>query len=911
MTVPTSVADVAVLTAAHDPFNPADPIDLTSGDGALYFENASDLVVNYIALDGTVTLLELGTHYEIDGEGRDGEGTITPTFDFAEAAGTLHVSRATPLLQEAAFEENDGFPAKTTEHVLDRDRLIDQDLNAQIQRSLRVPRHEDTVPILPAAADREGKYLRGKADGSFEFVAIAADAEELADIDSRLSAAEATIITINGTIITLDGRLDTVEATLVTLDGRLDTAEADIDAIEATAVFFENDDRIADVTDPTALQDVATKNYVDTQLASVNVGGAAQNSFRISGGEVTWISGFTFRVSAATYYIGGVLYSSPQTDIVLDAADADDDRIDVIAVNSAGAVVKVTGTAASEPSEPDVDPGTQLKLSIVFVPEDSIEPPDVVDELLYAENAGDPTEWDWTSSGAGWTLNSAVDPQSGAVTIDATNTGAGAYIQGEIGAGTIDPNAFDTLILNIKAKSNWNNNRGLQVTFRQGGVIRGVAVPINRTGSFGFVHTNHAIYQQIAIPIGLFAIPPGTLANQVRVQVFGGAINFRADNFSLQGAAVTQPQTGITQEQADARYAPLAPSYVVVGANSTLPNGRVLAAGANISLTDGGVGGPLTIAVTGLAAAYTNEDAQDAVGGILSDAGDIDFTYNDGAPSITAAVKASAITNAQLANAAAWSLKLRNAGTAGAVSDAAVADLTEEAAPAAGDFVVGFLAGGEIRKFDVGNLPGASSGISYFGKALTTPPTVASMTWVNQSTATAANNSTGALFMRKTTTGTRALSALVETAPATPYKMTVLMLPMLHDNTYQWAGICFRESATGKLITIASVFESIAGGAAGFVNVSKWTSATAQSGLATTSDKKTQCVSGPIWLEIEADGTNVKTRWGMDGENWDGVQFSEAKNAFFTTAPDQIGVFVIAEAATFDAGATFVSYEKH
>jgi hypothetical protein len=170
MTVPTSVAEVAVLTAAHDPFNPADPIDLTSVDGALYFESAAQLVVYYIALAGTVTLLELGTDYEIAGEGIDGEGTITPTFDFAEALGTLHVSRATPMLQEAAYEENDGFPAAVQEGVEDRNRLIDQDLNAQVVRSLRVPRYEDPVPVLPAKADRIGKYLRGKADGSFEFV---------------------------------------------------------------------------------------------------------------------------------------------------------------------------------------------------------------------------------------------------------------------------------------------------------------------------------------------------------------------------------------------------------------------------------------------------------------------------------------------------------------------------------------------------------------------------------------------------------------------------------------------------------------------------------------------------------------------------------------------------------------------
>lgn len=170
MTVPTQVAEVAVLTAAHDPFNPADPIDLTSGEGALYFEDAAQLVVYYISLAGVATLLELGADYEIAGEGMAGQGTITPTYAGAEAGGTLHVSRATPLTQEAVYEENDGFPAKTTERVFDRDRLVDQDINAVSLRSLRVPRWEDVVPVLPDKTARTNKFLRGLEDGSFDFV---------------------------------------------------------------------------------------------------------------------------------------------------------------------------------------------------------------------------------------------------------------------------------------------------------------------------------------------------------------------------------------------------------------------------------------------------------------------------------------------------------------------------------------------------------------------------------------------------------------------------------------------------------------------------------------------------------------------------------------------------------------------
>lgn len=47
---------------------------------------------------------------------------------------------------------------------------------------------------------------------------------------------------------------------------------------------------------------------------------------------------------------------------------------------------------------------------------------------------------------------------------------------------------------------------------------------------------------------------------------------------------------------------------------------------------------------------YTNEEAQDAVGGILTDTTTIDFTYNDGVPSITADVINDSITFAKMQN---------------------------------------------------------------------------------------------------------------------------------------------------------------------------------------------------------------------------------------------------------------------
>lgn len=63
---------------------------------------------------------------------------------------------------------------------------------------------------------------------------------------------------------------------------------------------------------------------------------------------------------------------------------------------------------------------------------------------------------------------------------------------------------------------------------------------------------------------------------------------------------------------------------------------------------------------------YTNEEAQDAVGGILVDSASIDFTYDDGANTITAIVKDGSITFAKLLDATGASVLVgRGAGSGG------------------------------------------------------------------------------------------------------------------------------------------------------------------------------------------------------------------------------------------------------
>jgi len=87
-----------------------------------------------------------------------------------------------------------------------------------------------------------------------------------------------------------------------------------------------------------------------------------------------------------------------------------------------------------------------------------------------------------------------------------------------------------------------------------------------------------------------------------------------------------------------------------------------------------------------------------------------------------------AVTNTKAADMAAWTVKARNNAASGDPQDVVATDLTEETTPAAGDFLLGWASSGELRKFDVGDLPGGGGGSSIDARLYT-----ADDTWTNPS----------------------------------------------------------------------------------------------------------------------------------------------------------------------------------
>lgn len=105
---------------------------------------------------------------------------------------------------------------------------------------------------------------------------------------------------------------------------------------------------------------------------------------------------------------------------------------------------------------------------------------------------------------------------------------------------------------------------------------------------------------------------------------------------------------------------------------------------------------------------YTDEQAQDAVGGILDDGGDIDFTYDDATPKITAVVKSDAVTYAKLQNVGANSVLARAASSSGDVGETALSASQLLGRGSSGDITAITLGSGLAMS---GTTLGASGGV--------------------------------------------------------------------------------------------------------------------------------------------------------------------------------------------------------
>ena len=213
-----------------------------------------------------------------------------------------------------------------------------------------------------------------------------------------------------------------------------------------------------------------------------------------SGGERVWIQNYDYTVLPAIYYINGVLYNSPQTDVTLAAADATNGRIDLFVLNTDSEVVVITGTPSENPSIPSLDAATQLSLGFVLVTANTTQPAGVTDELVYNENV------EWTASAYGVLVDfeSATLPKYGIVCADVDTIGNDDYLL-FTAAAPVNFADYENIISYIKFKESLSTKESISVRF----LLNGVGV--SNQFEIPFVKSNLS-WQAGVLPINMFTL---------------------------------------------------------------------------------------------------------------------------------------------------------------------------------------------------------------------------------------------------------------------------------------------------------------------------------------------------------------------------------------------------------------------
>lgn len=276
----------------------------------------------------------------------------------------------------------------------------------------------------------------------------------------------------------------------------------------------------------TGLSEAQVQALIDETLTS-----QGQDNFLIQGGNVAYVSGLTFRVSAAIYYIKGVRYTSTEQTVTLPDADATNPRIDVIYLDTTGTVDDLSGTAAVDPSEPTLDPTTQLKLTTVLINAGEATPVGISATDVYKEN----TEWEATTNQAGQVnFDGLTNPRTGTkaavVTSGANNTYLNFDAEATEGTIAIGGGQF---VLYIRPSASWGN-KSLIARLYFGSTARGQGVVID-DGLLGF-NSSTVAYQQVVIPDSAFQVPSNQTVDSIRFTIAGGggAISFNIDDITWQ-----------------------------------------------------------------------------------------------------------------------------------------------------------------------------------------------------------------------------------------------------------------------------------------------------------------------------------------------------------------------------------------
>lgn len=135
------------------------------------------------------------------------------------------------------------------------------------------------------------------------------------------------------------------------------------------------------------------------------------------------------------------------------------------------------------------------------------------------------------------------------------------------------------------------------------------------------------------------------------------------------------------------------------------------------------------------------------------------------------------------------------------------------------------------------------------------------------------------------------------------YTITAAFLAGIHPTNYSSTALCWRESASGKLVTFHVGWN---GGLTW--QVTKWTNATTVSAHYTVGNSLSFAGGTPLfWYRLVDDGTNRLCQWSPDGVNW--LTLHSVGRTDWLTA-DEVGFAVSATQATSPTFMTLLSWKE-
>ena len=130
-----------------------------------------DIEVIIRSSNGTETTKTITTHYTVSGVGNAGGGTVTFTSgNIPVATETVLLRRSTPQTQGVDLIENDPLPADTLEDALDKLTAINQELQEEVNRSIKISRTNTmtSTEFTVDATNRANKLLAFDSAGEIQ-----------------------------------------------------------------------------------------------------------------------------------------------------------------------------------------------------------------------------------------------------------------------------------------------------------------------------------------------------------------------------------------------------------------------------------------------------------------------------------------------------------------------------------------------------------------------------------------------------------------------------------------------------------------------------------------------------------------------------------------------------------------------